>query len=350
MSLASSPPDPFAADVIAFAAELRRFIRRRVWSAADAEDLAQEVMLKVFRSRHVLRDPTKLRAWLFRTARSTLADHFRRQRETSPLDEADAAGAEPDFDQLGQRLQHSVRRFVAALPETYREAVTLADLENMPLTAVAERLGLSLTATKSRVARGRELLRSRLFACCNFEVDRFGTAIDFAQRQPSCGCANPNATTPPATPRRLPLPPIDYRLATPADGPAILGLLREASLPIDDLHEQTWLHFGVACVGDRIVGSIGLEPHGQLALLRSLAVAPDLRGGGIGVRLVAEARRLARQLGLSELWLLTITAEAFFARQGFVAVERNTAPAAIQQSEEFCALCPDSATTMTLHL
>ncbi len=349
MKPAPTSPDPFADGVVAFADEVARFIRGRVRSAADAEDLTQEVMLKVFRSRRTLRDPAKLRAWLYRTARSTIIDHYRRRRETEPVNETDAPSDAPDFDRLGQRLQHSIRRFVAALPPTYREAVTLADLEDRPLAEVAERLGLSLTATKSRVARGRELLRSRLFACCNFEVDRFGAAIDFAQRHPACACDAPSAR-PPSAKRRAALPPLTLELAQPGDAPAILELLRQADLPTSDLHAQSWLHFVVARVDQRVVGAIGLEPHGHLALLRSLVVHPDLQGGGLGRQLVAEARHLARQLSLRELWLLTTTAESFFAPEGFIRVVREDTPPAIRQSAEFCSLCPDSAAVMQLRL
>ncbi len=336
--------DPFADDVVAFADELRRFIGGRVRSAADAEDLAQDVMLKVFRSRHALRDPAKLRAWLYRTARSAIADHFRGRRESVQMAEDVAATDAPDFDQLGARLQLSVRRFAAALPDTYREAVTLADLEDLPLATVAQRLGLSLTATKSRVARGRELLRSRLFACCQFEVDRFGTAIDFRQREAACSCAE--RTSPPSQHRGPPLPEPHFELAQAADGPAILALLEAAGLPTEDLQDQRWLHFVVARSGNRLCGAVGLEPAGELALLRSLVVAPPTQGAGVGRRLLAEARRLARQLGLRELWLLTTTAERFFAREGFVRVDRDGAPEAIRSSTEFCALCPDSAAVM----
>ena len=345
----SPSDDAFAAGVVAFADELRRFIRGRVRSAVDAEDIAQEVMLKVFRSRHTLRDPGKLGAWLFRTARSGIVDHFRRQRSNDQLDDTTPESDTPDFDQLGIRLQQSVKRFVAALPDSYREAVTLADLEDLPLATVAEQLGLSLTATKSRVSRGRELLRSRLFACCNFEVDRFGTAIDFQQRQPHCAC-DPTTAAPAAGPRPHPMPRVTIELASDADGPAITALLREAGLPTEDLHARSWLHFGVARVADRVVGAIGLEPHGNLALLRSLVVDPSLRGGGIGRKLVAEARHLGRQLGLKTLWLLTTTAETFFARAGFVPVDRDLAPEAIRNSAQFCALCPESAVVMRLSL
>jgi amino-acid N-acetyltransferase len=132
--------------------------------------------------------------------------------------------------------------------------------------------------------------------------------------------------------------------------PAILDLLREAELPTDDLHAESWLHFAVARSADQVVATIGLEPLGDLALLRSMAVHADLRGAGIGRRLLREAHRVSRQLGLKELYLLTTTAELFFAREGFTRIERDAAPAVIRETREFCDLCPDRAVVMHLPL
>lgn len=346
---AAVPVDPFAAGVIELADRLRAFVRSRVHSAADAEDLTQDVMLKVFRSRHTLRDPAKLEAWLYRTARSTIIDHYRRRRETAPVTEDLTPTPGPDFDRIGERLQRSVRRFVHALPDTYRRAIELAELEARPVAEVARTLGLSLTATKSRLARGRELLRSRLFACCHFEVDAFGRAVDFHQRDAAaCDCQVRDAPSPlRSASSRPPIgPTVRYELARATDLPAIQALLATAGLPTADLGPESWLHFVVARSGPRLVGAIAVEPHDPLGWLRSLVVAADRRGAGVGAHLVAEAVRLARQLGQTELWLLTTTAAPFFAALGFAPVDRALAPAAVRATDQFCSLCPTSAILM----
>ncbi|WP_221030518.1 arsenic resistance N-acetyltransferase ArsN2 [Actomonas aquatica] len=145
----------------------------------------------------------------------------------------------------------------------------------------------------------------------------------------------------------MPLPPLTYELAETRDGPAITALLRAVDLPTEDLTTQSWRHFIVARADARVIGAAGLEPTGEVALLRSFVVTPDLRGAGIGQHLLTETRQLARQPGVQELWLLTTTAETFFARAGFTRVPRETAPPAIQASREYCALCPASAAVMT---
>ena len=92
---------------------------------------------------------------------------------------------------------------------------------------------------------------------------------------------------------------------------------------------------------------IGLEGYGAVALLRSLAVAPAWQGLGLGSALLAHAEQAARQRGVQALYLLTTTAEAFFARRGYVRLSREAAPPVLHRTAEFAALCPASAVGMT---
>ena len=179
----------FDRGVLEFAPRLRAFIRRRVRNDASADDLTQETLLKVYRSRATLRDGTRLEAWLYQIARGTLIDHYRRQRPVAALPAA-IAGEKPDeVAALRARVMISMKKFLEQLPETYREPVRLAELEGLPLARIALRLDLSVTAVKSRVRRGRAMLKKRLQACCRFEFDRLGQVIGFERRQLLC-CRN----------------------------------------------------------------------------------------------------------------------------------------------------------------
>ncbi|MFI5335767.1 MAG: RNA polymerase sigma factor SigZ [Opitutales bacterium] len=176
----------FDAGVLAFAPRLRAFIRRRVRDDALADDLAQETLLKVYRSRAALRDDTRLEAWLFQIARGTIIDHYRRQRPQVDLPATIADEPPDEAAALHARLLPSLQRFLGELPPAYREPVRLAEIEGLPHARIALRLGLSLTAVKSRVRRGRALLRTKLQACCRFEFDRLGQVINFERRQLLC--------------------------------------------------------------------------------------------------------------------------------------------------------------------
>ncbi len=134
--------------------------------------------------------------------------------------------------------------------------------------------------------------------------------------------------------------------ATPGDAAAIGALLRGAALPAEDFaaHLENFL---VMRRAGAIVGAIGFELHGVNALLRSLVVASAWRGTGWGGRLVRRLAAQAPRRGARRFYLLTTTAEAFFARHGFARVARARVPAAIAASEEFRRLCPASAVCMT---
>jgi RNA polymerase sigma-70 factor (ECF subfamily) len=176
----------FDAGVLEFAPRLRAFIRRRVRDEATADDLTQEALLKVYRSRATLRDDTRLEAWLYRIARGTIIDHYRRQRPTEELPAALTGESPDEMAAMRTRVLTSMKRFLAELPEAYREPVRLAELEELPLARIALRLDLSLTAVKSRVRRGRAMLKKKLQACCRFEFDRLGRMIGFERRQQLC--------------------------------------------------------------------------------------------------------------------------------------------------------------------
>ncbi|HWH50010.1 MAG TPA: arsenic resistance N-acetyltransferase ArsN2 [Gemmatimonadaceae bacterium] len=144
---------------------------------------------------------------------------------------------------------------------------------------------------------------------------------------------------------------ICIRSARPADLAEVELLLSSNSLPVVGVREA-FDDFFVA-EGDRpnvhplqIVGAIGLERFGSKALLRSAVVADEWRGWGFGRQLVDELVEHARSVGVDELYLLTTTAEQFFARLGFRRIDRADVPASVRGSVEFTRACPDTAVAM----
>jgi len=130
----------------------------------------------------------------------------------------------------------------------------------------------------------------------------------------------------------------------------VKALLAESQLPASDLSSGHLEHF-FGCGDARLPeGVVGLEIYGAVALLRSLAVAASRRGQGCGRALVAEAERHARSRGVRAIYLLTTTAERFFARLGYRPIDRTDAPEAIRRTQEFSSLCPSSSAFMVKEL
>jgi amino-acid N-acetyltransferase len=127
-----------------------------------------------------------------------------------------------------------------------------------------------------------------------------------------------------------------------SDRPAIEGLLTEGGLPLDGL-ELALSTAVVARAGGSVVGCAAIEPYGSIGLLRSVCVAPTMRGTGLGSRLVAAAESLAQAHSIGELYLLTETAIGWFPRLGYKPAERSSVPAPLSASPEFTGACPESA-------
>jgi RNA polymerase sigma-70 factor (ECF subfamily) len=173
----------------AFSEKLKGYIARRVSDPADAEDLLQEVFIKIHCRLDSLQDEKRLLPWLYQVARNTVTDYYRAKRPSLPLSEElpdEEPRTEPEAEaQLAQAMEVMLN----CLPEKYSQAIKLYEIEGLKGNEVAERLGISVSGAKSRVQRGRVLLRQALLDCCNFEFDRRGAIFEYAPRQecpPNC--------------------------------------------------------------------------------------------------------------------------------------------------------------------
>jgi amino-acid N-acetyltransferase len=135
-------------------------------------------------------------------------------------------------------------------------------------------------------------------------------------------------------------------ISTRPDLEVAVRILEAAKLPTEDLTASHVEHFSFAGPASQPTGLVGLEIFGDVALLRSLVVVPGRRGQGDGQQLLAHAENQARSSGVRALYLLTTTAETFFARHGFTRLTRDDAPAAIRATREFAGICPASSAFM----
>lgn len=129
-----------------------------------------------------------------------------------------------------------------------------------------------------------------------------------------------------------------------------LGMLSEAGLPIADLAQGSPARIFALGPIQALRGLVGLEVYGSFGLLRSLVVSPALRGGGLGKRLVEFVEQRAREQGVEELYLLTVSARGFFLKLGYVEVDRILAPKPVKATKEFLEICPQSSVLMKKRL
>jgi RNA polymerase sigma-70 factor (ECF subfamily) len=181
---------------------LRAFVARRVRDRAVVDDLAQEILLRLYTHMGRLREQDRLDAWAYQVARNVIADHWRHQASVHelPFDQvlSERAASLPDLesegddeaDQLRSEIALCLAPMVQRLADPYREAIRLTDLGGLTQAEAAGELGLSIPGMKARVQRGRVQLRELLRACCRIELDRRGQVTDFEPNGGgSCGCA-----------------------------------------------------------------------------------------------------------------------------------------------------------------
>ncbi len=155
-------------------ARLRPFVAKRV-PVADVDDVVQEVFLRMQRGFAALRDTQRLGPWVYRVARSAIAD-YGRAAARRPLVEPNAVehalhSRDMDDRAAEREVATYMAELIARMPEPYRHALILTELEGLTQKQAADRLGVSLSGMKSRVQRGRHKLRAALEACCDIALD-----------------------------------------------------------------------------------------------------------------------------------------------------------------------------------
>jgi len=171
------------------AERLRPFVARRV-AAAEVDDVLQDVFVRAQRGIGALKDEDSFTSWLFKIARTSVADHAR-MRARHPLPSAEpgdelVAETVEDDREASRALSACVSMFVAQLASPYREAVTLVELQDLGMREAAEIAGVSIPAMKSRVQRGRAQLRELFDRCCEIAVDARGKVTGYSPRPRPC--------------------------------------------------------------------------------------------------------------------------------------------------------------------
>lgn len=165
---------------------LRAFIRHRISDDAATDDILQDVFLKMHDGLASLKDATKLQNWLYQITRNAVADYYRMQKPTVDIPEWLTHPQSDSKEKVTQELSNCLLPMIQRLPETHREAVILSEIKGLRQKEVAQMQGTSLSGAKSRVQRGRALLKEMLAACCRLEFDYKGRLCDYERKGGAC--------------------------------------------------------------------------------------------------------------------------------------------------------------------
>lgn len=166
--------------------KLRAFLSRRISNAADVDDLTQEILLRIHQSADSLADEKRIHGWIWQIARNAVIDHYRRSRPTVDLDSLDLDVEAEEGSDIQELVLTWLAPTIEGLPEPYRDAMRLSEIEGLTQAEVASRLSLSHSGAKSRVQRGRVKLREALQACCHFDFDDAGKIVGYRRLREEC--------------------------------------------------------------------------------------------------------------------------------------------------------------------
>lgn len=177
-----------------FSSGLRLFIFSKVKNEADAEDILQDVYLKMHGSLHSLKERSKIKSWIYQVTRNLIIDYFRagkRNQEIRELKNELAVSSVP-----GKFMDIAIMDMIEMMNEMspeYCEALCLTEIEGMSQKQYAEEKGLSYSGAKSRVQRARIILKDMLLQCCHYQFDKYGTVFNIQPK--CCCCCDPRSKT-----------------------------------------------------------------------------------------------------------------------------------------------------------
>jgi RNA polymerase sigma-70 factor (ECF subfamily) len=167
--------------------QLLDFIRKKIKNNAEADDILQEVFIKILSKIDTLKDSDKLKSWLFQITRNTIIDHYREQQKGNKIDFILNPQEDEDEQNSAMKAAESwIGLYVEELPENYRQAVILSELKGLSIAEIADTMNISYTNARARVQRGRQALKKNLTDCCTFHIDVYGNIIDYHTNLPVC--------------------------------------------------------------------------------------------------------------------------------------------------------------------
>lgn len=162
------------------------FIKKKTQNSASAEDILHEVFLKFYTKFETISDSSKVRGWLYQTARNTIIDHYRAQKFSTELPDNIEDLSVPDENTAQMQLADCLPVILKHLPDKYRQPISLAHIEQLTQQEIAQIESISLSGAKSRVQRGRHLLKEMLTDCCKIELDNQNRIIGYVPKSNSC--------------------------------------------------------------------------------------------------------------------------------------------------------------------
>lgn len=161
-----------------FEGRMRAFILSKIHDEAKADDLMQELFIRIHGNIDKVSDEVKLQSWIYQICRNLITDHFRSVSKSSKGGPALIPEEEDHDEDLMSEALEDMINMMSDLPGEYCEALCKTELGSLSQKAYAEHIGMSYSGVKSRVQRARNMLKDMLMRCCHYEFDKYGNVIE----------------------------------------------------------------------------------------------------------------------------------------------------------------------------
>lgn len=169
-----------------FHSELKVFIQNKTRNSADTDDILQDVFLKIIRNFEKVTQSENMRHYLYGIVRNAINDFFRNRKPILDTNDIKEDFTEEETQTLNATVAECcIKPFISKLPEHYREALLITEFHDVSQKELAERMGISYSAAKSRVQRGKAKLKELILDCCAYESDIYGNLTD--EKEKNCG-------------------------------------------------------------------------------------------------------------------------------------------------------------------
>lgn len=169
-----------------FYEKIKGYVLRKVRDRQDAEDIVQDVFVKVQLNQHQLRDTEKLLGWMYRITHHAITDYYRlRKKETTGF----VVDTPDDHHVFNECVEQCLDKLSGQLPSPYKEAIQLSEKENISQLELAHRWGISHSGAKSRVQRARLMLKEKMETLYNIKTDAYGNVM-VCEGRGLCDCSS----------------------------------------------------------------------------------------------------------------------------------------------------------------
>lgn len=168
-----------------YSTELRGYLTAKTGDKELTEDILQEVFVKVHVKKSGLRSQEKVRSWLYSIAANTLNDFFRKKEYLPPV----LSQEESEVTEK-HSAESCLLPLIEEMPDKYKQALLLSEIKELKQDQVAKILGISVSGAKSRIQRGRKLLKEGYMHCCNYSLNEKGLLVGEHRSEEECRVCN----------------------------------------------------------------------------------------------------------------------------------------------------------------